>query len=117
MGLLILFLSCSLKFLHDFCFISFDNATFEELSPHPTLWFFFFKDISDACITKGFTVSALVQIQEHSFSLKKTHRPKLSSIHPSRLLAFSSFQTHKPLSATQFLLQNTKSRSSDPILL
>lgn len=29
---------------------------------------------------KGFTVSALVQIQEQSFSLKKTHRPKPSSI-------------------------------------
>lgn len=34
MGLLTLFLSSNLKILHDCCFISFDNVTFEKLSPH-----------------------------------------------------------------------------------
>lgn len=42
MGLLTLFLSCNLKFLHDCYFISFDNGMFEKLFPHPTLFFFFF---------------------------------------------------------------------------
>lgn len=38
MGLLLLFLSCNLKYLHDCCFISFDNVAFEKLSSHPPLF-------------------------------------------------------------------------------
>lgn len=62
MRLLTLFLSCNLKILHDCYFISFDNGTFEKLLSPPSHSFFFPVVRSDACIVKGFAVSALVQI-------------------------------------------------------
>lgn len=61
MRLLTLFLSCNLKLLHDCYFISFANGTFEELFPSMPR-FFFPRVRSDACIVKGFAVSALVLI-------------------------------------------------------
>lgn len=67
----------NLKYLHDCCFMSFVNVYFAKLSSHPTLSLFFSSDLSDACITKGFTVIALVQVQNKGFISKKTCRPNL----------------------------------------
>lgn len=66
--------------------MSFVNVIFAKLSSHPTL-FFFSRDLSDACIMKGFTVIALVQVQNKGFILKKTCRPKPSSIPAGSLLS------------------------------